>query len=301
THDESGGMAENALANGISADPAPLEMARAGQTVILEDLPEGNGGVPHAGAYAPIRTDMDETPAVVMILVELEDIHSFQNNTLNNTVLIFTMLTLLAMSIIYIAIYRTTVRPLNRLKAIAQTMTSGQYGERAPVTSHDEVGQLAIAFNEMATAIQQREISLKEARERAEQADRVKSMFLANVSHELGTPLNAIINLTKFVALGMYGEVNDEQKETLHKVEASGKHLLNLINNVLDISKIESGSLELFVEEGLDIGEIVRVATETAKGLLLQKPVTIRYEIAPDLPLLTGDQQRIRQIILNLL
>ena len=99
----------------------------------------------------------------------------------------------------------------------------------------------------------------------------------------------------------MYGEVNDEQKETLHKVEASGKHLLNLINNVLDISKIESGSLELFVEEGLDIGEIVRVATETAKGLLLQKPVTIRYEIAPDLPLLTGDQQRIRQIILNLL
>ena len=301
THDESGGMAENALANGISADPAPLEMARAGQTVILEDLLEGNGGVPHAGAYAPIRTDMDETPAVGMILVELEDIHSFQNNTLNHTVLIFTMLTLLAMSIIYIAIYRTTVRPLNRLKAIAQTMTSGQYGERAPVTSHDEVGQLAIAFNEMATAIQQREISLKEARERAEQADRVKSMFLANVSHELRTPLNAIINLTKFVALGMYGEVNDEQKETLHKVEASGKHLLNLINNVLDISKIESGSLELFVEEGLDIGEIVRVATETAKGLLLQKPVTIRYEIAPDLPLLTGDQQRIRQIILNLL
>lgn len=292
---------QNVLANGIDADPTPLSVARDGQTVVLDKLLSGDKGVPHAGAYAPIRTDMDTTPAVVMILVELEDIHSFQKNTLNNTVLIFTALTLLAISTIYIAIHRTTIRPLNQLKAIAQTMTSGQYDERAPVTSHDEVGQLAIAFNEMATAIQQREISLKEAREQAEQADRVKSMFLANVSHELRTPLNAIINLTKFVALGMYGDVNDEQKETLHKVEASGKHLLNLINNVLDISKIESGSLELFVEDGVNIEEIIRLAIETAKGLLIQKPVVIRSDIAPDLPLMTGDQQRIRQIVLNLL
>lgn len=292
---------QNVLANGIDADPTPLSVARDGQTVVLDKLLSGDKGVPHAGAYAPIRTDMDTTPAVVMILVELEDIHSFQKNTLNNTVLIFTALTLLAISTIYIAIHRTTIRPLNQLKAIAQTMTSGQYDERAPVTSHDEVGQLAIAFNEMATSIQQREISLKEAREQAEQADRVKSMFLANVSHELRTPLNAIINLTKFVALGMYGDVNDEQKETLHKVEASGKHLLNLINNVLDISKIESGSLELFVEDGVNIEEIIRLAIETAKGLLIQKPVVIRSDIAPDLPLMTGDQQRIRQIVLNLL
>ena len=155
THDESGGMAENALANGISADPAPLEMARAGQTVILEDLLEGNGGVPHAGAYAPIRTDMDETPAVVMIWSSLK-ISTRSRTTLNNTVLIFTMLTLLAMSIIYIAIYRTTVRPLNRLKAIAQTMTSGAI-RRARAGHLARRGRsAAIAFNEMATAIQQR-------------------------------------------------------------------------------------------------------------------------------------------------
>jgi signal transduction histidine kinase len=126
-------------------------------------------------------------------------------------------------------------------------------------------------------------------------------MFLASVSHELRTPLNAIINLTKFVALGMYGEANEEQKDVLHKVEASGKHLLNLINDVLDISKIEAGSLELFVEEGLHVDEIIQAAVETAKGLLLQKPVTISCDIEPGLPVLTGDEQRIRQIILNLL
>jgi signal transduction histidine kinase len=190
---------------------------------------------------------------------------------------------------------------LNQLKAIAQAMTSGQYDERAPVNSQDEVGQLAMAFNEMANAIQQRESSLEEAREQAERADRVKSMFLASVSHELRTPLNAIINLTKFVTLGMYGEISLEQQETLGKVVASGKHLLNLINDVLDISKIEAGSLELFVEEGLKIDEIIQSAVETARGLLLQKPVTIRCELEPGLPRLTGDEQRIRQIVLNLL
>jgi signal transduction histidine kinase len=294
-------MPDNILANGIAIDQAPLETAQTGQAIMLDHLISGDKGVPHAVAYVPIRAGAETSPAVVMITVELEEIYSFQNSTLNNTVLIFTALTLLAVSIIYVAIYRTTIRPLNELKAIAQTMTSGQYDERAPVSSQDEVGQLAVAFNEMANAIQQREISLEEAREQAERADRVKSMFLASVSHELRTPLNAIINLTKFVALGMYGEINPEQKETLYKVEASGKHLLNLINDVLDISKIEAGSLELFVEEGLKIDEIIQAAVETARGLLLQKPVTIRCELEPGLPRLTGDEQRIRQIILNLL
>jgi signal transduction histidine kinase len=293
--------ASDMLANGIRIDASALGAAQSGQVVILDNLISGGRGVPHAVAYVPLLAGTQTSPVVVAILVELEEIYSFQNSTLNNTVVIFTALTLLAVSIIYIAINTTTIRPLNALRDIAHKMTSGQYDQRAPVHSQDEVGHLAAAFNEMANAIQQREISLKEAREQAERADKAKSMFLASVSHELRTPLNAIINLTKFVALDMYGETNDEQKDILLKVEASGKHLLNLINDVLDISKIEAGSLELFVEEGLKVDEIIQGAVETAKGLLLQKPVTIRCDIERGLPVLIGDEQRIRQIILNLL
>ena len=289
------------LANGITINASALTTAQTGQVVILDNLISGDRGVPHAVAYVPILAGRQTSPVVVAILVEMEEIHSFQNSTLNNTVLIFTALTLLAVSIIYIVIYTTTIRPLNALRNIAHKMTSGQYDQRAAVKSQDEVGQLAVAFNEMANAIQQREISLKEAREQAERADKAKSMFLASVSHELRTPLNAIINLTKFVALGMYGEANDEQREILHKVEGSGKHLLNLINDVLDISKIEAGSLELFVEDGLKIDEIIQAVVETARGLLLQKPVAISCNIEPGLPELIGDERRIRQIILNLL
>jgi signal transduction histidine kinase len=292
---------DDLLANGISIDDSALSAAQTGQVVILDNLISGDKGVPHAVAYVPILAGTQTSPVVVAILVELEEIYSFQNSTLNNTVVIFTALTLLAVSIIYIAINTTTIRPLNALRDIAHKMTSGQYDQRAPVNSQDEVGQLAVAFNEMANAIQQREISLEEAREQAERADKAKSMFLASVSHELRTPLNAIINLTKFVALDMYGATNDEQKDILLKVEASGKHLLNLINDVLDISKIEAGSLELFVEEGLKVDEIIQGAVGTAKGLLLQKTVAIYCDVEPGLPALVGDEQRIRQIILNLL
>lgn len=294
-------ISDSVLSNGIAFDAESIKLAQSGQSVILNHLIIGDGGVPHTMAYTPILSAAGSSPAVIMILVELKDFFSFQNVTLLNTIIIFGALTLFALAIIYINIYQTMIRPLNKLKTIAHTMTSGQYDERAPVDTKDEVGQLAKAFNEMATAIQQREISLQAAREQAERADKVKSMFLASVSHELRTPLNAIINLTKFVMIGIYGTVNDEQVDALSKVERSSKHLLNLINDVLDISKIESGSLELFVEDGLKINDIILAAVETGKGLLMNKPIDIILDLDPNLPVLRGDEQRVRQIMLNLI
>ncbi len=291
----------NILMNGIQLEPDSVQTAQNGQTVVHNGLVLGDRGVPHTVAYVPVLADGGESPAVIMIQVELEEIYSFQNSTLLNTIVVFIALTVFALAIIYVNIYRTLISPLNKLTTIAGVMTSGQYDERAPAHSADEVGQLASAFNKMAIAIQQREVSLQAAREQAERASQVKSMFLASVSHELRTPLNAIINLTKFIGLGMYGAVNEEQKDILTKVELRSKHLLNLINDVLDISKIETGSLELFVEADQKIDEIVGSAVETAQSLFPGKPVTIACQIEPNLPTLTGDAHRIQQIVLNLL
>ena len=278
-----------------------MQAAQLGEAIIQERLVIGQGGVPHMVAYVPIMTDNTETNAVIMAVVELDEIFSFQNRTLANTILVFFALTLVTMAIIYGNLYRTVIKPLNELRTSSQTITAGQYDKRVPVMTSDEVGQLAHSFNEMAFAVQQREVSLRAAREQAERADQVKSMFLASVSHELRTPLNAIINLTKFVGLGMYGTVNSEQVDILQKVESRSKHLLNLINDVLDISKIESGSLELFVEDGLHIADIAQSAVETTQGLIINKPITICLEIEDDLPPITGDSQRIQQIMINLL
>ena len=145
-----------------------------------------------------------------------------------------------------------------------------------------------------------RTTELVSAKEEAEKANRVKSQFLAAMSHELRTPLNAILNFSQFLACGMLGEVNDEQVDMLNKVTASGKHLLSLINDVLDISKIESGALTLFVEDGVDLRDELRVVETSGRALLGDKPVTLTVSVDEDVPLIVGDRRRIRQIMLNL-
>jgi signal transduction histidine kinase len=139
------------------------------------------------------------------------------------------------------------------------------------------------------------------ARIHAERSDQVKSAFLASMSHELRTPLNAVINFTKFVVDGDTGPVNDQQTNLLTQVIDCGKHLLNLINDVLDMSKIEADSLRLFVEDNLSLDDILKSVVQTGRGLLANKPVQLRTEIEEQLPLMRGDRQRIVQILLNII
>jgi signal transduction histidine kinase len=138
------------------------------------------------------------------------------------------------------------------------------------------------------------------SRAEAEQANVVKSQFLAAMSHELRTPLNAILNFTQFVSSGMLGDVNGEQVDMLDKVVQSGKHLLSLINDVLDISKIESGNLTLFVEDDINLVTEAETVIAAAKSLIVDKEVQIETNLADDLPLVVGDKRRLRQIMLNL-
>lgn len=140
----------------------------------------------------------------------------------------------------------------------------------------------------------------QEAREVAEQSNKVKSQFLASMSHELRTPLNGIINFTRLVADGVLGPVNEKQTEILIKAVANSKHLLALINDVLDISKIESGSLTLLVEDDVDVLQELETVIDNAKGLLEAKPVQLVVCLDENLPLIRADRRRIRQILLNL-
>ncbi|MCU0464570.1 MAG: HAMP domain-containing histidine kinase [Anaerolineae bacterium] len=139
----------------------------------------------------------------------------------------------------------------------------------------------------------------EEARERAERSDQVKSAFLASMSHELRTPLNAIINYTKFVNKGTMGPVTPAQVETLDEVIDSAKHLLNLINDVLDMSKIEAGSLSLFIEDNIDLKAVLISSLNTAKALGREKELNINLLMPEDLPNVRGDRQRILQAVLN--
>jgi signal transduction histidine kinase len=138
------------------------------------------------------------------------------------------------------------------------------------------------------------------ARQRAERSDKVKSAFLASMSHELRTPLNGIINFTGFILDGDTGIINDEQRDLLTEVSGSGKHLLALINDVLDMSKIEAGSLTLFVDDNINLVKLLNSAISTCKRLTHEN-VTIFSDFDGTLPDIRADRQRVLQILLNVL
>jgi signal transduction histidine kinase len=159
--------------------------------------------------------------------------------------------------------------------------------------------QIAVAEAAQATA-EAAQHAEAEARQQAETASQVKSAFLASMSHELRTPLNSIINFSKFLERGMMGPVNDDQTETLREIIDNSEHLLGLINDVLDMSKIESGSLKLFVEDDVDLNELMNTVIASARALIGEKPVTLRAHIDDALPKMLGDRQRLLQIMLNI-
>jgi signal transduction histidine kinase/HAMP domain-containing protein len=141
---------------------------------------------------------------------------------------------------------------------------------------------------------------IQEKNEQLETANRHKSQFLANVSHELRTPLNSIIGFTRIVLRRTSTQIPDLQKENLHKVLVSSEHLLSLINELLDLSKIEAGRMEVYAET-FHLNDVVRMATSTVEPMLKDGRVRLVTEIAPDIPPLKTDRDKLKQAVLNLL
>lgn len=155
--------------------------------------------------------------------------------------------------------------------------------------------QVAAAL-ENVTLLEKLQESLNELKE----LDRLKSQFLANMSHELRNPLNSIIGFSRVIMKGIDGPVNETQIQDLAAIYNSGQHLLNLINDVLDLSKIEAGKMELSIGE-VNIAETIESVMSTASGLVKDKPITLVQKVPHDLPPITADATRVRQVLLNLI
>ena len=132
-----------------------------------------------------------------------------------------------------------------------------------------------------------------------ESANQHKSEFLANMSHELRTPLNAILGYTELILDNIYGDVPEKIQEILERLEKNGRHLLNLINDVLDLSKIEAGQLTLSLNE-YSMVEVIQTVSTSVEALAAEKDLNLKVEVSKDLSIGKGDEQRIAQVILNL-
>ena len=144
------------------------------------------------------------------------------------------------------------------------------------------------------------EDALLAAKEAAEFANRAKSEFLANMSHELRTPLNAVIGFSELLLSKHVGEVNDKQEEYLSDIRGSGRHLLSLINDILDLSKIEAGKVELH-EENFAPEEVSEIATRLVKERVREARLNLSAEVQQSMPELRADKRMLKQILLNLL
>ena len=185
------------------------------------------------------------------------------------------------------------VAPIRRIDTRLAAIASGDFSGHVDVTNRDELGALGTNVNRMND-------ELRRLYQELEEASRHKSELLANMSHELRTPLNAIIGFSQVLRERMFGELNPKQAEYVDDILSSGYHLLALIDDVLDLSKIEAGQLELHVapfslREALEQG-VVTVRERAAEG-------GVEVALAPldGVDLVSGDERRVRQVIFNLL
>jgi len=189
--------------------------------------------------------------------------------------------------------------PLQVAKALLGVLdvqsTSPDAFTREDIATLESLGaQLAIAIQNARRFREQEQVAA-----RLREVDKLKTQFLANMSHELRTPLNSIIGFSRVILKGIDGPLTELQKADLTSIYNSGQHLLGLINNILDLSKIEAGKMEINQEE-TEVEPIIKQVMSTAIALVKDKPVKLVSEVPDGLPTVWADATRIRQVILNL-
>lgn len=212
--------------------------------------------------------------------------------------------------LIYITL-RRIVTPIATLREGVSIIAGGNLDHSIHIKTGDEIEDLANEFNRMTgelkslyadleEKVRKRTFDLEISNRELEKANRLKSEFLANMSHELRTPLNSIIGFSEVLIDGLYGEVNEKQEKYLHNIFISGKHLLELINTILDLSKIEAGQMKLVYEE-FDVRKVVEDVENVMRQQAESKDISVELDLDEGTGIIIADRLKFKQILYNLL
>ena len=191
------------------------------------------------------------------------------------------------------AISWSLIGPVRHMDERLQQIASGDFAGRVEIPNRDELGALAANLNRMSE-------ELGRLYQQLEAASRHKSEFLANMSHELRTPLNAIIGFSEVLLERMFGELNPKQEEYLQDIMTSGRHLLSLINDILDLSKVEAGRMEL-EPSAFDLPAALEGCLTLVRERATRHGITLGLTVDERLGQIVADERKVRQVVLNLL
>jgi signal transduction histidine kinase/CheY-like chemotaxis protein len=239
---------------------------------------------------------------------QAERIYHQQANTTRRLLVVFGIGGVLLLALIYVLFEWLVNRRIRRAAAVMGRVADRPGTEaRLDDSSADELGAMAVAFNRMADALRQAQLrkeeqvnELDQARTEALRASRAKSTFLANMSHELRTPLNAILGYSEMLTEEAAEDGRTQSVADLQKIQAAGRHLLALINDILDLSKIEAGKMDLHPET-FDLHALVQEVASTVQPLAEKNGNELLVESGPHLGSVRLDPVKLRQTLLNLL
>jgi signal transduction histidine kinase len=246
------------------------------------------------------KVPIASTPFVMLLELPLANVLARPDMFLRRFAL-FGLVLMIVGGLLAWVISRSVTKPMAVLTSAAETIARGDYSRRASVGGNDEMGRLSRAFNTMAERVEHAHAEQQRQFEAAQAANRAKSEFLATMSHEIRTPINAMIGYADLLDLEISGPITEQQRSQLARIRTSGRHLISLVNEVLDLAKIESGAMRI----SRSVGKICDAA-DTA--LALSGPQAVTKALA--LPercegnrdaLYLGEQQRVEQILTNLL
>jgi len=309
----------NENVGGVFETPAQHGAGNAGEVAVLRYIKDGKE---HIEVSQPVKAG-DLVIGTVRIGLSTEWL---QKEKIRAKQTIF-KLSLASIVIMFLGILSAVLiagsisKPILLLKQKAEQIGKGNYNQDIHLSRNDEVGMLALSFEQMLvdlrdsrSQIEKRTQALEDInnelqqvnrelllrREEAEAASRAKTDFLANMSHELRTPLNAILGFADILQMGMAGQVTDKQKGLLNDIYTSGNHLLELITDILDLSKVEAGKMEL--EPGtFSLKELFDASIIMFKEKALKHGISATAEIADAITSITADKRKLKQVIVNLL
>lgn len=290
---------------------------------VAAPLPEGDG-IGSVELFPGTEPGEDQAIGFVRLGFSRDTLRSHEQAFLMLWSGLTALVLLVGTSVVYVTARRIT-EPIKALTVGAEQIAHGHLEQRIDVSSKDEVGQLAHTFNEMAESlrgniqakevlvdevqdlnrnlesrIEQRTSELVQRSEALELANKHKSEFLANMSHELRTPLNAIIGYSEMLEEEADDAGVSEFVPDLRKINSSGKHLLSLINDVLDLSKIEAGRMEFYLES-FAVPAMIEEVSVTVQTLAKKRDNEFVVECDADFGTMTADVTRVRQCLFNLL